>query len=114
MLIESGDFKKELEQFYSRYIPCGEPTPYEQGFMDALKYAIKAVDFIPEADQPKQLAFDMFLTDDKKHGTWAATPYEDANGAPLYRCSECGNMTEGGEDYGHKYCPYCGAEMEMH
>lgn len=60
MLIESGDFKKELEQFYGRYIPCGEPTPYEQGFMDALKYAIKAVDFIPEADQPKQLVFEIF------------------------------------------------------
>lgn len=63
MLFESEDYKKQLEQFYARFMPCGEPTQYEQGFMDGLNYAIKALRFQPEAQQPKQLAFEFFKED---------------------------------------------------
>ena len=61
MIIDGDKYKEQLETFYGRYMPCGEPTPYEQGFMDGVKYCIRALNFAPEADTPKQLMFEAFM-----------------------------------------------------
>ena len=43
-----------------------------------------------------------------KEGEWIESPYEDADGMPAYRCSECGCLCEGGLNY----CFMCGAKMK--
>lgn len=43
----------------------------------------------------------------KKEGDWIESPYEDADGMPAYRCSECGCLCAGG----YNYCFKCGAKM---
>ena len=56
--IDGKAYKDQLEEMYKRYMPCGEPTPYEQGFMDGLKYCILALKFAPEPSVDTQIGFD--------------------------------------------------------
>lgn len=43
----------------------------------------------------------------EKEGEWIESPYENADGMTMYRCSECGCLCEGG----YNYCFKCGAKM---
>lgn len=57
--------------------------------------AFKMTDFAPSV-APKA-----------KEGEWLESPYEDADGMPAYRCSECGCLCGGGLNY----CFKCEAKM---
>lgn len=57
MTIDADHYKATLQSMYDRFLPCGEPSHYEQGFMDGLSYAIRAIKFEPEASTFTQIAF---------------------------------------------------------
>lgn len=68
--------------------------PLKGVLTDTMSLAIALVRDIPSADRPQ--------------GEWVESPYENADGMTMYRCSECGCLCEGG----YNYCFMCGARMK--
>ena len=69
MIIDSEKYKATLQAMYDRFMPCGEPTQYEQGFMDGLGYAIRVIKFQPEAPSVMQIAFTFGGEENEKTGS---------------------------------------------
>ena len=55
----------------------------------------------------------LYYESDTKHGKWLETDYFDAHKVPIYKCSVC--FKEVADHYikCHKYCPHCGAKMDL-
>ena len=76
---------------------------------EAFKEKYLCCGYLPEMSEEEFDSFPAADVEPVRHGRWVPSKFRNE----IERCSKCGKVFRHSSFYGYKFCPSCGAKMDL-